>query len=108
VLAKGWTVAEVRVRGGKKKQLGLWRQIASWKPIRAYRDLQPSEFERNGEGGRGGQNLHSEFARAAAVVGFSGDLGRAEAALATLEGTNQGQLPQPAHQLRVRNKASQG
>ncbi len=61
-----------------------------------------------GRGDGGAQNLHPELARAAAVVGVSGDLGRAEAALATLEGPDQGQLPQSAHQLRVRNNTSQG
>jgi hypothetical protein len=44
--------------------------------------------------------LQAELARAAAEFDVGGDLGRSGAAFSALEGADQGQLPEPTHQLR--------
>ncbi len=45
-------------------------------------------------------DLQAELARAAAEVDVGGDLGRSGSAFSALEGADQGQLPEPTHQLR--------
>ncbi len=62
------------------------------------------KWRRGAKRGGKGVDLHAELARAAADVRLRCNLGRAGAALAALEGADEGELPQPTYELWAHNR----